>query len=171
MRKTARSQRVWIGAVCAALALSTAAPAVGVETHRGSRTMAVIDWNATMGKAAVAACIAPFDNPLHESRMYAMAHLAIHDALNAIDRRYAPYATRTSAPRSADRTLPWHAPRVTCWFRRSGRFPRRSRTRAVMRALQWWRMRMPVRWRRFHRRVAVMPGLPQVPQQPDAFSR
>lgn len=102
MRKTARSQRVWIGAVCAALALSTAAPAVGVETHRGSRTMAVIDWNATMGKAAVAACIAPFDNPLHESRMYAMAHLAIHDALNAIDRRYAPYATRTSAPRSAD---------------------------------------------------------------------
>jgi hypothetical protein len=31
------------------------------------------------------------DDPLHESRMYAMTHLAIHDALNAIDRRYRQY--------------------------------------------------------------------------------
>ena len=42
--------------------------------------------------AATAACIAPLDNPLHESRMYAMMHIAIHDALNAIDRRSRPYA-------------------------------------------------------------------------------
>ena len=53
---------------------------------------AVTQWNAQAGTAATKACIAPLDNPFHESRMYAMMHLAIHDALNAIDRRYQPYA-------------------------------------------------------------------------------
>src|ERR1051326_8662275 len=53
---------------------------------------AVLTWNANAGAAATKACIAPLDNPFHESRMYAMMHLAIHDALNAIDRRYQPYA-------------------------------------------------------------------------------
>ena len=60
----------------------------------------VTDWNARAGKAAVAACIAPADDPLHESRMYAMVHVAIHDALNAIDRRSRPYAYDASAPSS-----------------------------------------------------------------------
>jgi hypothetical protein len=58
----------------------------------------VTDWNANAGKAALAACIAPGDDPLHESRMYAMTHVAIHDALNAIDRRSRPYAYRASGP-------------------------------------------------------------------------
>ena len=49
-------------------------------------------WNAIAGDAAVAACIAPVDNPFHESRMYAMTHIAVHDALNSIDRRSRPYA-------------------------------------------------------------------------------
>jgi hypothetical protein len=31
-------------------------------------------------------------DPLHEARLYAMMHVAIHDALNAIDRRSRPYA-------------------------------------------------------------------------------
>jgi hypothetical protein len=31
-------------------------------------------------------------NPLFESRVYAMMHAAIHDALNSIERRYEPYA-------------------------------------------------------------------------------
>ena len=53
---------------------------------------AVTVWNANAGVAAIAACIAPIDNPLHESRIYAMMHVAIHDALNAIDRRSRPYA-------------------------------------------------------------------------------
>ena len=53
---------------------------------------AVTVWNANAGVAATAACIAPIDNPLHESRIYAMMHVAIHDALNAIDRRSRPYA-------------------------------------------------------------------------------
>jgi hypothetical protein len=56
---------------------------------------AVTDWNANAGKAALAACIAPGDDPLHESRLYAMMHVAIHDALNAIDRRSRPYTFDT----------------------------------------------------------------------------
>ena len=53
---------------------------------------AVIRANAAAGVAATKACIAPIGNPFHESRGYAMMHLAIHDALNAIDRKYQPYA-------------------------------------------------------------------------------
>src|SRR6476659_96739 len=53
---------------------------------------AVIRANAAAGAAAIKACIAPLTNPFHESRAYAMMHLAIHDALNAIDRKYQPYA-------------------------------------------------------------------------------
>ena len=52
---------------------------------------AVVDWNANAAKAAIAACIAPGSDPFHEARLYAMMHVAIHDALNAIDRRSRPY--------------------------------------------------------------------------------
>jgi hypothetical protein len=54
----------------------------------------VIAWNANAGTAAVKACMNALDNndPFHESRMYAMMHIAVHDALNAIDRKYQPYA-------------------------------------------------------------------------------
>ena len=71
-------------------AAALAAPAA--SAHHQARTEAVSTWNENAGKAAVAACIAPVDNPLHESRLYAMTHVAIHDALNAIDRRSRPYA-------------------------------------------------------------------------------
>src|SRR2546426_131461 len=60
-----------------------------------ARADAVPVWNANAGVAATAACIAPLDDPLHESRIYAMMHVAIHDALNAIDRRSRPYAGGT----------------------------------------------------------------------------
>ena len=53
---------------------------------------AVTVWNANAGVVATAACLAPLDNPLHESRIYAMMHVAVHDAVNAIDRRSRPYA-------------------------------------------------------------------------------
>lgn len=56
------------------------------------RADAVLHWNEVAGNAALAACISPDGNPLHESRLYAMVQLAIHDAVNAIDRRSAPYA-------------------------------------------------------------------------------
>ena len=61
-------------------------------------------WNANAGKAAVASCTAPFGNGPAEARLYAMVHVAIHDALNAIDRRSRPYAfdVRANAPASVD---------------------------------------------------------------------
>jgi len=62
---------------------------------------AVTMWNANAGVAATEACLAPLDNPLHESRIYAMMHVAIHDALNAIDRRSRPYAFDAQAEASA----------------------------------------------------------------------
>ena len=64
----------------------------------------VTDWNANAGKAAIASCISPANDPLHESRLYAMMHIAIHDALNAIDRRSRPYAfdVRVERPTSGD---------------------------------------------------------------------
>lgn len=68
---------------------------------RVSSADAVTDWNTTATTAAFAAGL---DNesgcvdPLHESRMLAMMHVAVHDALNAIDRRYQPYALDADAP-------------------------------------------------------------------------
>ena len=53
---------------------------------------AVMRANEAMGLAMIAACQSSIGNPFHESRAYAMAHLAIHDALNAIERKYPPYA-------------------------------------------------------------------------------
>ena len=65
---------------------------------------AVTVWNANAGEAATAACITPLGgNPFHESRMYAMMHIAIHDALNAIDRRSRPYAFDMPAEAGASR--------------------------------------------------------------------
>lgn len=55
---------------------------------------AVIVWNANAGMAATKACMNADagNDPFHESRMYAMMHIAIHDAVNAIDPKYKPYA-------------------------------------------------------------------------------
>ncbi len=62
---------------------------------------AVTVWNRNAGVAATAACLAPLNNPLHESRIYAVMHVAIHDALNAIDRRSRPYAFDAQAQAGA----------------------------------------------------------------------
>lgn len=63
---------------------------------------AVVQWNDVALRAAFAAgldysggCV----DPLHESRMLAMMHVAIHDALNAVHRRFEPYAFKGRAPR------------------------------------------------------------------------
>jgi hypothetical protein len=53
---------------------------------------AVTEWNVHANTAANATCIGPSGNGLYESRLYAMMHAAIHDAVNAIDRRSSPYA-------------------------------------------------------------------------------
>jgi hypothetical protein len=62
---------------------------------------AVTDWNENAGEAAKAACLSPDNDPLHESRLYAMVHIAIHDALNAINRRSRPYTFDSQAPSGA----------------------------------------------------------------------
>lgn len=53
---------------------------------------AVLDWNATATSAAVACGFTPEGNPLYESRLYAMTHIAIHDALNEIRPLYESYS-------------------------------------------------------------------------------
>jgi hypothetical protein len=68
---------------------------------RSAGADAVTDWNENAGEAAQAAGFSPDNNPLHESRMYAMVHIAIHDALNAIDRRSRPYVVDSQAPSGA----------------------------------------------------------------------
>jgi len=88
-------KRALLATAIAATALAVVAAPAGA--HRTPRPDAVSAWNANAGKAAIAACISPGDDPLHESRMYAMTHLAIHDALNAIDRRSRPYAFKATA--------------------------------------------------------------------------
>jgi hypothetical protein len=51
----------------------------------------VLAWNEIATHAMVTSGISPILDPMHESRVYAMVHIAIHDALNAIDRRSRPY--------------------------------------------------------------------------------
>jgi PAP2 superfamily len=66
-----------------------------------TRADAVLDWNETAASAAFAAGLDNSDgcvDPLHESRIFAMMHAAIHDALNAIERRSQPYALDAQAP-------------------------------------------------------------------------
>jgi hypothetical protein len=79
-------------------ALALAAPAA--SAHR-PRSDVVSAWNANAGKAAVAACISPIGPSPAEARLYAMTHVAIHDALNAIHRRSRPYAYHARARRGA----------------------------------------------------------------------
>lgn len=55
------------------------------------RADAVTHWNEVATTTFTADPTINF-NPLAESRIYAMTHAAIHDALNAIDSRYTPYA-------------------------------------------------------------------------------
>ena len=80
-----------------------AVPALPASAETAPRHEPVADavtaWNANAGEAARAACISPNENPLHESRLYAMTHVAIHDALNAIDRRSEPYVFDGKAKR------------------------------------------------------------------------
>jgi hypothetical protein len=54
----------------------------------------VSDWNSL----AVQATVTAGQNGLRQSRTLAIVHAAIHDALNAIDSRYKPYAFTGNAP-------------------------------------------------------------------------
>ncbi len=74
---------------------------LAVFAPRDAHADAVTDWNAHAARAALAACISPIQDPLHEVRLYAMMHVAIHDALNAIVRRSRPFAYRGRSEPSA----------------------------------------------------------------------
>ena len=76
----AKSTTISLGLACMAL------------VPRAAMADAVTAWNSNAGKAARASCLAPAFDPFHESHAYAMTHIAIHDALNAIERRSRPYA-------------------------------------------------------------------------------
>ena len=58
---------------------------------------AVVAWNEYASDAALASCLAPGNHPPFEARMYAITQLAVHDALNAIERKSQPYAFRGRA--------------------------------------------------------------------------
>ncbi len=80
-------------ALCLAAAVVLASATASRSQSSGN---AVIAWNANAGEAAIAACSLGGYAP-QEARMYAMAHVAIHDALNAIDLRSRPYAVSLGA--------------------------------------------------------------------------
>src|SRR5438093_13774543 len=75
-----------------AVGLSTvAAVSLTVATVRADSE--VFHWNET----AFAVTAAGGQNPIVISRSVAMTQLAVHDALNAIDRRYEPYLSEGPA--------------------------------------------------------------------------
>ena len=91
-------------ATCTTASVSAAPAASAKDAAQQQRPVnTVVGWNEVAGEAAVAACISPNDNPLHESRMYAVMHLAVHDALQAVDRRSTPYAFRVQVGHASAR--------------------------------------------------------------------
>jgi hypothetical protein len=90
-----RNRKHMIRSIHPLVRISLAAFVLGAAV--AARADAITDANANAAAAAVAACLAPDGNPLHESRLYAMVHLAAHDAVNAIHRRSHPYAYQAVA--------------------------------------------------------------------------
>ena len=79
-------------AVASGISQPTAGASPPAVAGHGGHGDAVLAWNQIANDAMVTSGIAPLFDPFHESRIYAMVHIAIHDALNAIKRRSRPYA-------------------------------------------------------------------------------
>lgn len=80
----------------------------GASAYTRADTNAPAEWSAIAVKAVLDASAAtPAGvSPMEESRAYAMAFTAAHDALNAIDRSYKPYLSDLRAPdASADAAM------------------------------------------------------------------
>jgi membrane-associated phospholipid phosphatase len=71
--------------------------ALSLTVVGSARADVVTDWNAV----ATTAAAAPFVGGVPQGRIFAMTHAAIHDALNAIDRRYQPHALDVQADPNA----------------------------------------------------------------------
>ena len=80
--------RMAVSAVCGVLLLA------GAQSRAANE---VENWNVVAANAGAAAG----QHPAIQPRTYAIMHLAIHDALNAIDRRYTPYLLEESTSREA----------------------------------------------------------------------
>ena len=63
-----------------------------------ARPNPVLHWN---GVAAEAHAPSQGTNPMAQSRTFAILHAAVHDAVNAIERRYAPYTPGLAAAAGA----------------------------------------------------------------------
>ena len=96
-------------------------------------------WNANAGKAAVAACISPVGPSPAEARLYAMTHIAIHDALNAISRRSEPYAYDARARHNASPDARSPRRRTTCSSRSSASLDCSCRRTASTRPSKAWK--------------------------------
>ena len=83
-RRTIAAIALALGVITAQQAATGPGAAVA-EASAPSTGSAVLDWNQQT--AAATRLIMPAIDPLNESRLYAMVHVAIHDALNTIDRR------------------------------------------------------------------------------------
>ncbi len=87
------------GLAGAAAAAAPAASGDAGATHRTRPVDAVLHWN---GVAAAAFTPSQGTNALAQSRSFAIVQLAVHDALNAIQRRYASYTPGVAAaPRAS----------------------------------------------------------------------
>ena len=86
-------------ALLSAVAMTITACGGGDDAPARQDTAAPAAWSAIATTAVQqdAAANPPGLAPMDESRAYAMAFAASHDALNAIDRRYKPYLTDTTA--------------------------------------------------------------------------
>ena len=84
-----------------AVTLSTALTAcAGYDAGALADTNAPAEWSAVAVRAVLnaSAAVPGGVSPMEESRAYAMAFTAMHDALNAIERRYKPYLSDLQAP-------------------------------------------------------------------------
>ena len=82
--------------------IATAATAGG-DRHRppAAGRAAIIDWNIAATQGAIACGLSPNPNPLAESRVYAMTHLAIYRAIRSLNRHAGPAATDAAVAAAA----------------------------------------------------------------------
>jgi hypothetical protein len=104
-RRVHRSRPLRGALLAVAAAVATAVPTQGAGHAAGTAAAdaaadAVLAWNATAESALLAACDFGGYGP-QEARIEAMAQIAVHDALQAIDPRSAPYAARLPAAPTA----------------------------------------------------------------------
>lgn len=92
------ARRTLLAALPAAACLAIAAPAQAQARWCGDRCdQVVLDWNA--GTHQVITADDGYVNPMAASRTLAMVHLAMHDAVNAVDARYESYAMKAAPAR------------------------------------------------------------------------